>query len=100
WEWLKDHNHGEAGVIFSASKGAKKGVPQGISKKKVSQPDTNSRKVGGVLRHPVRSLKKIARLPIKDRGEVLKALGKLCADAEVGIDQTLRVVKLLWTTLQ
>jgi hypothetical protein len=29
-----------------------------------------------VLRHPVHSLKKIARLPSKDQGEVLKALGK------------------------
>jgi hypothetical protein len=31
---------------------------------------------GGVLRHPVHSLKKIARLPTKDRGEALKALGR------------------------
>jgi hypothetical protein len=27
WEWLQDHNHGTAGVIFSASKRAKKGGP-------------------------------------------------------------------------
>jgi hypothetical protein len=70
WEWLRDHNHGEAGVIFSATKRATKG------QKRVGHSDINSRKAGGVLRHPVQSLKKIARLPCKDREEVLKAIGK------------------------
>jgi hypothetical protein len=72
WEWLRDHNHEEAGVIFSASKRARKGS------------ETNSRKVGWVLRHPVHSLKKLARLPSKDRGEALKALGRCVRRRRVG----------------
>jgi len=31
-------------------------------------------KAGGVLRHPVLTLKKVARLPSKDREEVMKVL--------------------------
>jgi hypothetical protein len=76
WEWMRDHNHESAGVIFSASKRAKKGGPNGGHHMREGQAVDNSRKVGGVLRHPVHNLKKIARLPSKDRGEVLKALGK------------------------
>ncbi|WJX65942.1 hypothetical protein P8452_50550 [Trifolium repens] len=72
WEWLRDHNHEEAWVIFSASKRARKG------------PETNSKKAGGVLRHPVHSLKKLARLPSKDRGEALKALGRCVRRRRVG----------------
>jgi hypothetical protein len=45
----------------------------------------NHKKAGGVLRHRVHSLKKIARLPTKDRGEVLKVLGK-CARRRRGGD--------------
>jgi hypothetical protein len=77
WEWLRDHNHEEAGVIFSARKRVRKGDPCGGRQKQVGHPDVSSRKAGGgVLRHPVHSLKKIARLPTKDRGEALKALGR------------------------
>jgi hypothetical protein len=67
WEWLRDHNHEAAGV----------------------RPDTLCRKAVGVLRHPVHSLKKIARLPSKDRGEALKALGK-CVPRRRGGDQAIR----------
>lgn len=77
WEWLRDHNHEEAGVIFSARKRVRKGDPCGGRQKQVGHPDVSSRKAGGgVLRHPIHSLKKIARLPTKDRGEALKALGR------------------------
>jgi hypothetical protein len=55
----------------------------------VGHPDTLSRKAGGVLRHPVHSLKKIARLSSKDRGEALKALGK-CVRRRRGGDQAIR----------
>jgi hypothetical protein len=68
WEWLQDHSDGVAGVIFSATKRANRVDHQ--------KGRTGPKKAGGVLRHPVHSLKKIARLPSKDRGEVLKALGK------------------------
>jgi hypothetical protein len=80
WEWLHDHNDGAAGVIFSASKKAKHGGDQ-----KGGYPGMNHKKAGGVLRHRVHSLKKIARLPTKDRGEVLKVLGK-CARRRKGAD--------------
>jgi hypothetical protein len=76
WEWLKDHNHEEAGVIFSASKRGKHGDLGGSRLQRGGHTDMCSRKAGGVLRHPVHSLKKIARLPGKDRGEALKALGR------------------------
>ncbi|MCH79869.1 sulfate transporter [Trifolium medium] len=38
--------------------------------------DPRKRKEGGLLRHPLHSIKKVARLPSKDRGEVLKILKK------------------------
>jgi len=34
----------------------------------------NKKKVGGVVRHPVLTLKKVARLPSKDREEVMQVL--------------------------
>jgi len=34
------------------------------------------KKAGGVLRHPVLTLKKVARLPSKDKEEVMKVLRK------------------------
>ncbi|MCI08523.1 DUF4283 domain protein, partial [Trifolium medium] len=54
-EWLHDHNHGDAGG---------KAVVHGHKK----------RKAGGMFRHS--SLKKVARLPCKDRREVLNILKK------------------------
>ncbi|GAU41596.1 hypothetical protein TSUD_196650 [Trifolium subterraneum] len=46
------------------------------SLKKGGQADRKRRKAEGVLRHTLSSLKKVARLPSKDRGEVLKFLKK------------------------
>jgi hypothetical protein len=87
WEWLRDHNHEEAGVIFSASKRAKKGDANEGRHRRVGHSIATSRKDEGVLRHPVHSLKKIARLPNKDRGEALKALGRCVRRRRAG-DQT------------
>ncbi|KAK2444862.1 heterogeneous nuclear ribonucleoprotein A0 [Trifolium repens] len=70
WEWLRDHNHKNARV---ADKGE-------------GHPDTLCRKAGGVLRHPVHSLKKLARLPSKDRGEALKAIGKCVRRRRAGVE--------------
>ncbi|MCI61468.1 hypothetical protein A2U01_0082725, partial [Trifolium medium] len=39
-------------------------------------PGQNKRKVGGLLRHSIYNLKKVARLPSKDRREVLDVLKK------------------------
>ncbi|PNX78871.1 putative sulfate transporter, partial [Trifolium pratense] len=75
-EWLHDQTHGEAGVIFSSSGKAKKGDKLDARQQKVSQSDPRKRKGGGLLRHPLHSIKKVARLPSKDRGEVLKILKK------------------------
>jgi hypothetical protein len=82
WEWLRDHNHDEAGVIFSASKRAKKGNPVGSCQTR----GIHTRKASGVLRHPVHSFKKIARLPTKDRGEALKALGRCARRRRAGAE--------------
>jgi hypothetical protein len=76
-------------VIFSASKKEKRGNPHGRRQRRVGHPDTISRKAGGVLRHRVHNLKKIVRLPSKDRGEALKALGK-CIRRRRGGDQANR----------
>ncbi|PNX87532.1 hypothetical protein L195_g043622 [Trifolium pratense] len=75
-EWLQDQNYGDAGVIFSASKKSRKEIPHGPRLKRKVDLDPRRRKAGGVLRHPIHSLKKVARMPSKDRGEVLKTLKK------------------------
>ncbi|MCI27137.1 sulfate transporter, partial [Trifolium medium] len=48
----------------------------GSRQKKDGQQDPKRRKAGGVLRHSLYRLKKVARLPCKDRSEVLKVLKK------------------------
>ncbi|WJX67066.1 hypothetical protein P8452_51562 [Trifolium repens] len=68
-EWLHDHTIGDAGILFSGKQkrrliGSSPSVS--VSKRK---------KVGGVLRHTM-NLKKVVRLPSKDRREVLKILRK------------------------
>ncbi|CAJ2657871.1 unnamed protein product [Trifolium pratense] len=75
-EWLQDQNHGDAGVIFSVSKKSSKETLHGPSLKRKVNQDPRRQKAGGVLRHPIHSLKKVARMPTKDRGEVLKVLKK------------------------
>ncbi|PNX63627.1 putative sulfate transporter, partial [Trifolium pratense] len=68
-EWLNDQNHGEAGVIFSVCKKGKKGHHHGKSLNKFGHQEPRRRKEGGLLRHPLHSLKKVARMPSKDRHE-------------------------------
>ncbi|PNX95462.1 putative sulfate transporter, partial [Trifolium pratense] len=75
-EWINDQNHGDAGVIFSASKEGRKGYYSGQSSIKKGQQDTLKKKAGGVLRHPLHSIKKVARMPNNDRREILKVLKK------------------------
>ncbi|PNX54895.1 hypothetical protein L195_g048518 [Trifolium pratense] len=77
WEWLNDLNQRDAGVIFSASKRPRKDVCKGVGLKKSGQEDPKRRKGGGVFRHTVSSLKKVARMPSQDRAEVLKAVKKI-----------------------
>ncbi|MCI32496.1 DUF4283 domain protein, partial [Trifolium medium] len=75
-EWLQDHNHGDAGVIFSANRRNMKGNQSGGRQDMEGQQDPKRRKAGGLLRHPLFCMKKVARLPSKDRSEVLKVLKK------------------------
>ncbi|KAK2427387.1 heterogeneous nuclear ribonucleoprotein A0 [Trifolium repens] len=75
-EWLQDHNIGGAGVIFSARKRPKKGGGKDVVHHKRESGEPNKKKVGGFLRHSLYSLKRIARLPIDDRREVLHILQK------------------------
>ncbi|MCI09432.1 endonuclease/exonuclease/phosphatase family protein, partial [Trifolium medium] len=63
-------------VIFSVTKRSKKGERTGVRQRKGEQLDTRRRKAGGLLRHSLYSLKKVARLPSKDRSEVLNVLKK------------------------
>jgi hypothetical protein len=89
-EWLHDHNLGEAGVIFSASKRVKEGGRKGVHQQKEGNLDPKRRKAGGVLRHPVHNLKKVARLSSEDRDEVLKVLKKngLRRQGGVGVNRS------------
>jgi hypothetical protein len=73
-EWLRSVQKGDVGLISSNKKRHRKfskGVAAGVVGNKIT---ASKRKAGGVLRHPVHTLKKVARLPSSDREEVLKAL--------------------------
>ncbi|GAU48973.1 hypothetical protein TSUD_245640 [Trifolium subterraneum] len=52
------------------------GLRAAAKHKKGDQEDIKRRKAGGIFRHTLSSLKKVARLPINDRNEVLKILKK------------------------
>jgi hypothetical protein len=75
-DWLQNIQQGDIGLISSKNKRLKKvgntvgGKGGRLLKNKVKK------KAGGVLRHPVLTLKKVARLPSKDREEVMKVLRK------------------------
>jgi hypothetical protein len=73
---LQDNTHGDAGVIFSTKKKAPRPVRAGKSRQKVEHDGSKKMKGGGPLCHALFSLKRIARLPSKDRREVLRILHK------------------------
>ncbi|MCH79622.1 cysteine-rich receptor-like protein kinase, partial [Trifolium medium] len=75
-EWLHDLNQRDVGVIFSSRKKPRKGGRAGKGLKKAEQEVPKKKKAGGVFWHTLSSLKKVARLPSKERGEVLKVLKK------------------------
>ncbi|PNX71795.1 cysteine-rich receptor-like protein kinase, partial [Trifolium pratense] len=84
-EWLHDLNQGDAGVIFSARKRSCKGDRNGGGIKKSVQEDPKRRKGGGVFRHTISSVKKIARMPSEDRAKVLKVLKKNERSCRTGV---------------
>jgi hypothetical protein len=75
-EWLQDHAHEEAGVIFSSKKRAQKPERPGVGRQRVKHKGAKKRKGGGPLCHALFSLKRIARLPRSDRQQVLHILHK------------------------
>ena len=72
-EWMQDH-HGGAGIIFTAKKRVFKPGKRKVKSLVGSSDGSKRRKIGGGLRHPIHTLKKVARLSCKDRRAVLKAL--------------------------
>ncbi|PNX62521.1 hypothetical protein L195_g053026, partial [Trifolium pratense] len=94
-EWLHDQAHGEEGVIFSSSRKAKKGDQLAVRQQKVRQSDPRKWKGEGLLRHPFHSIKKVARLPSKDRSAVLKILKSMFGVVEAGIPLIALVLELL-----
>jgi hypothetical protein len=75
-EWLKDHVHGEAGVVSSSKHTSKQRLKSKVSSIAVESNLKNKMKAVGRLKHPAHNLKKIARLPDNDRKKVLKILMK------------------------
>lgn len=73
-DWLQNIQHGDIGLISSKNKRLKRvrknlgGRVGGLNRV------VKRKKAGGVLRHPVLTLKKVARLPSTDREEVMKVL--------------------------
>jgi len=73
-DWLHNLQKGDVGLISSRTKRLRT-VAKVLSRRCESHKNkVTKRKAGGVLRHPVFTLKKVARLPSKDRQEVMKVL--------------------------
>jgi hypothetical protein len=74
-DWLQNCQKGDAALISSKTKQLRK-VGKNTRRRKESQKiKATKKKAGGVLCHPVLNLKKVARLPTKDREAVMKVLG-------------------------
>jgi hypothetical protein len=73
-DWLQNVQQGDIGLISSKNKRLKKVVKKKRGNGEGKKQEVCKKKVGGVLRHPVLTLKKVARLPSKDREEVMKVL--------------------------
>jgi len=75
-EWLSDQHLSETGVVSSTRNIATKGVGRRGGQDSKTDDGLKRKKVKGVLRHPVHNLKRVARLPHKDRAAVMKILNK------------------------
>ena len=93
-EWLNDQHHSEAGVVSSSRKAGKKGVQPRVCLLSDEDSAPTRKKAGGFLRHPVHSLKKVARLPDKDRTTVMKILKKKGCKYQ-GSSNLKKVVKMI-----
>lgn len=81
-DWMNDHNLAEAGVIICSKKKMKEKVEQGDGNGNVSGNFMNNKKAGALLRHNVPSLKKVARLPSKDRRGGFKIIKEASSEIE------------------
>jgi hypothetical protein len=75
-EWLSEHNCGGAGGLPSSKKQNKEGSVAGGERHKQAVKGRPKTTTGGFIHHSLCSLKRIARLPINDRREVLQILRK------------------------
>ncbi|KAK2363462.1 hypothetical protein QL285_088445 [Trifolium repens] len=75
-EWLDAHTSGDAGVLFSSKRRSSPGDGVAGDQLKKAVRGHSKTKAGGFLQHSIYSLKRIARLPINDRQEVLQILRK------------------------
>jgi len=75
-DWLQNFQQGDKGLISSKNKRLKKVVNANEGNRGRLSNYNDKKKAGGVFRHPVLTLKKVARLPISDREEVMKVLRK------------------------
>ena len=75
-EWLHNVQKDDIGLISSKKKRLKKMVADTAGNGGGNKCQVVRKKAGGVFRHPVFTLKKVARLPSKDREEVMKVMKK------------------------
>ena len=77
-EWLQDQVHGDVGVVSSSKQASKIKKNTQVNSSKLVKDDTTVKevKLDNKLKHSARNLKKIARLPVDDRKQVLKILMK------------------------
>ena len=76
-EWLHNVQKGDIGLISSKKKRLKKMATDTAGLGGANKSHAVRKKAGGVFRHPVITLKKVARMPSKDREEVMKVLKKI-----------------------
>jgi len=74
-DWLQNIQKGDVGLISSKNMRLTKVVKEkGDGSGRLKNNGAEKKKAGGALRHPVITLKKVARLASKDREEVMKVL--------------------------
>ncbi|XP_039690367.1 uncharacterized protein [Medicago truncatula] len=75
-DWINDQHLSDVGVVSSSRKFDAKGKRLKACRNIQEDVVVKRKKVKGLLRHSVLSLKKVARLPTKDRKVVMKILKK------------------------
>jgi len=73
-DWLQNFQKGDVGLISSKTKRLRKAGKETCRRCESQKNKVTKKKADGALRHPVLTLKKVARLPSKVRKEVMKVL--------------------------